>query len=335
MGTALTEDQIRNLWRLAPEPVLCFDGDAAGRRAAFRAVETVLPHLAPGRSVVFAFLPEGVDPDDLVRQQGGTAIEGTLKATRPLVDVLWQKELTTRPVDTPERRAAFERRLEQLVLQIRDSKVQAMYRREFRDRLWQFWRERRQTKKTHRLTVSETSSDETLLLALVANPWLLDEFSDDIIRFDFKSEAYSRVLTFIMQLHSECDELDSLALDAAIRASHFAPLVEHLTKNSGHKGVSFVRRAADAESVRLEFSAFLRGSRLHVLKSEVERLQGLLEKEPTEDLLRQLTNLQKEVSAVETRAGTGSEDSGIGGRDLGQFLKELFAANHKRPIGLG
>ena len=77
LGTALTEDQVTLLWRMAPEPILCFDGDAAGRRAAFRAVETVLPHLKPGFSVQFAFLPEGLDPDDLIRQQGAARLPGS------------------------------------------------------------------------------------------------------------------------------------------------------------------------------------------------------------------------------------------------------------------
>src|SRR5262245_3140484 len=93
LGTALTEDQIRLLWRMAPEPILCFDGDAAGRRAAFRAVETVLPHLRPGHSLQFAFLPNGLDPDDLVRQHGPEAMRDILEnRTRALFDVLMERE---------------------------------------------------------------------------------------------------------------------------------------------------------------------------------------------------------------------------------------------------
>ena len=93
LGTALTEDQIRLLWRMAPEPVLCFDGDAAGRRAAFRAVETVLPHLKPGFSVRFAFLTDGLDPDDFIRQHGAAAFQAVLDTKLlPLFDVLMQRE---------------------------------------------------------------------------------------------------------------------------------------------------------------------------------------------------------------------------------------------------
>jgi DNA primase len=93
LGTALTEEQVKLLWRLAPEPILCFDGDAAGRRAAFRAVETVLPHLRPGYSVRFAFLPEGLDPDDLIRQHGAAAFQDVLqRKTAALFDVLMERE---------------------------------------------------------------------------------------------------------------------------------------------------------------------------------------------------------------------------------------------------
>jgi DNA primase len=83
LGTALTEDQARLLWRMAREPILCFDGDSTGKKAAFRAIDTVLPHLKPGYSVRFAFLPDGLDPDDLIRQQGAEAFAAVLERARP------------------------------------------------------------------------------------------------------------------------------------------------------------------------------------------------------------------------------------------------------------
>jgi DNA primase len=138
LGTALTEDQIRLLWRLAPEPVLCFDGDAAGRRAAFRAVETVLPHLTPGHSVQFAFLPDGLDPDDLIRQLGPAAFQEVLDhKLSPLFDVLIDREERQGPsAVTPEQRASLEARLNALVARIADRSVRAHYERELRETLW-------------------------------------------------------------------------------------------------------------------------------------------------------------------------------------------------------
>jgi DNA primase len=138
LGTALTEEQVKFLWRLAPEPILCFDGDAAGRKAAFRAVETVLPLLQPGFSVRFAFLPEGLDPDDLVRQKGPQAFAAELERTRALFDVLWTREEEGHDLSTPEQRAAFEKRLQAMVARIGDSSVRSQYERELRETLWAF-----------------------------------------------------------------------------------------------------------------------------------------------------------------------------------------------------
>jgi DNA primase len=133
LGTALTEDQLRLLWRMAPEPVLCFDGDAAGRRAAFRAVETALPHLKPGYSVQFAFLPDGLDPDDLVRQQGPAVLRDILELrSRPLFDVMIEREEQGRSTITPEQRASLEARLKDLTRRIGDPAVRSHYEREMR-----------------------------------------------------------------------------------------------------------------------------------------------------------------------------------------------------------
>jgi DNA primase len=138
LGTALTEDQVKLLWRMAPEPVLCFDGDAAGRRAAFRAVETVLPHLKPGFSVQFAFLPDGLDPDDLIRQYGASAFQAILDSKlSPLFDVLIEREERQgQPTVTPEQRASLEARLQTLVARIGDRGVRSHYESELRETLW-------------------------------------------------------------------------------------------------------------------------------------------------------------------------------------------------------
>src|SRR5688572_4042323 len=136
LGTALTEEQVKLLWRMADEPILCFDGDAAGRKAAFRAVETVLPLLKPGFSLRFAFLPGGLDPDDLVRQQGPQAFADELGKTRALFVVLWEREAQEQDLSTPEQRAAFETRLKGMVGKIGDAAVRTHYESELRETLW-------------------------------------------------------------------------------------------------------------------------------------------------------------------------------------------------------
>ena len=138
LGTALTPDQIRILWRLAPEPILCFDGDAAGQKAAHRAADTVLPLLEAGKSLRFAFLPNGLDPDDLVRQQGPETARRVLAQAQSLLDVVWRREREREPAETPERRAALAKRVEKLAESIEERTVREEYQRELRQRLKDF-----------------------------------------------------------------------------------------------------------------------------------------------------------------------------------------------------
>ena len=145
LGTALTEDQIRLLWRMADEPILCFDGDSAGKKAAFRAIETVMPHLKPGTSVRFAFLPDGLDPDNLIRQHGPAAMEACLARTRSLVDVLWDREWASGDWTTPERRAQLELQLNVLIARINDNGVRSQYQKDIRNRLYEAWGPQRRT----------------------------------------------------------------------------------------------------------------------------------------------------------------------------------------------
>ncbi|MDE5441357.1 DNA primase [Bradyrhizobium sp. CSA207] len=135
LGTALTESQLALLWKMADEPILCFDGDKAGQKAAYRAADLALPFLSPGKSLRFALLPEGQDPDDLVRSGGRGAIEEVIAAARPLADMIWSRELEGGNFATPERRAALEARIKELSNGIRDEVVRRYYRQDLAERL--------------------------------------------------------------------------------------------------------------------------------------------------------------------------------------------------------
>jgi DNA primase len=137
LGTALTENQLALLWKMADEPILCFDGDKAGQKAAWRAADLALPHLKPGKSLRFALLPEGQDPDDLARSGGRGAIEEVIGAARGLADVIWSREVEGGSYTTPERRAALEARIGELSGGIRDEVVRRHYRQNLAERLQQ------------------------------------------------------------------------------------------------------------------------------------------------------------------------------------------------------
>lgn len=139
LGTALTENQLELLWKMTSQPVLCFDGDGAGIRAANRAVDLALPHLKPGRSVRFALLPDGKDPDDLVRHDGREPFDRVMDQAKPLAEMLWSRETAGAAFDTPEKRAELEARLKQIVAVIADENVRRHYQQDIRDRLNAFF----------------------------------------------------------------------------------------------------------------------------------------------------------------------------------------------------
>ncbi len=134
MGTALTEEQMALLWRVSSEPVLCFDGDGAGQRAAFRAIERALPLLKPGRSFRFALLEGGQDPDDILRDKGAPALRQAMAETRTFSDMLFRREAEAEPLDTPERKAGLKGRLRQAAQAIQDKDLAEQYRRDLFER---------------------------------------------------------------------------------------------------------------------------------------------------------------------------------------------------------
>ena len=210
LGTAFTERQMEQLWLLAPEPIICFDGDRAGEAAAARAIDRMLPVLREGHSFRFAFLPQGSDPDDLVRSEGPRAFAACLEQARPLIDVLWLRERAEQPVDTPERRAAFEARLETLLAQIGNARVKDHYRREAKNRLFALWRERPARGASPANPASRPPARSgavpppsprgfatAIILALANHPWLLDRFAEEVASLDIRDKRLAGLLGFI------------------------------------------------------------------------------------------------------------------------------------------
>lgn len=151
LGTALTEGQTAVLWQAArprdnQTPILCFDGDNAGVRAATRAVTVALPHLAPDRSLSFCFLPTGEDPDSLVKNRGAAAFTQVLTSAQPLIDVLWRRETAGQSFNTPEDRAQLEKNLAAATGVIQDASVRSHYEREIKNRLWPLFNPRQNFK---------------------------------------------------------------------------------------------------------------------------------------------------------------------------------------------
>lgn len=143
LGTAITEDQLRLMWRISPEPVIALDGDSAGLRAAMRLIDLALPMTAPGQALRFAFLPEGQDPDDLIRARGAGAMAAVLDESRPLIDLLWRRETEGRVFDSPERKAALDKVLGEAIARIPDKDTRDHYFATLRNLKWEMFGARR------------------------------------------------------------------------------------------------------------------------------------------------------------------------------------------------
>ncbi len=267
LGTALTEAHLAELWRLAPEPVLCFDGDAAGQRAAVRALHRALPLLKPGHSLRFVTLPSGDDPDSLIRHSGALAFTEVLRGAKPLAEMLWRSELEAKSIDTPERRADLERRLMADCEQIADRSVQEQYRRFLRDKLFSLGRvPGRVPGRGQRLPVPALRGDtppppaaagrrqrEVLIGMLLDHPFLIGEAHEEIAAFDFPEPELDSLRRAILEADATSKGLDAEALRLHLGHNGFASTVDAVVSSlTDHAG--FLSRVGDAETVRLSWT---------------------------------------------------------------------------------
>jgi len=143
LGTAVTEHQLQMLWRVADEPIIALDGDTAGLRAAHRVIDLALPMLEAGKSLRFAIMPEGQDPDDLIRAEGAAGVQAYLDRALPMVQLLWQRETEGRVFDSPERKAALDKALREKIMLIRDPSIRTHYGQAIKDMRWELFSPRR------------------------------------------------------------------------------------------------------------------------------------------------------------------------------------------------
>jgi DNA primase len=277
LGTALTTDQLRLLWAMVPMPTLCFDGDAAGQKAAYRALDGALPYLEPGRSLEFVFLPEGRDPDDMVR---GGATETLAKlVTQPmaLIDVLWSREQARHALETPEQRAAFEARLMELAGQIEHKSLKFHYIAAIRERLRASGMKRRPTaparqrngsagarsgkpsfptvsartgsllsSKIAQASAPTTAARESLIVgAIISHPWLLDDFLEEIAGQQFDDPDCRRLRDQILTVHQAEEHLDNKnLLEHLSRAGYGAELERVQRATAQGAGTHFAHEAS-------------------------------------------------------------------------------------------
>lgn len=326
LGTALTENQLELLWRMSPEPVLCFDGDQAGLKAAWRAADLALPAIQAGRSVQFALLPEGQDPDDLVRSSGAEAFRAVLADARPLADLLWMRETAGGQFDTPERRAELEKRLRDLTSRIRDEGVRFHYSQAMREKVQTFFGARRsgggpdngggqggQWRRggkvaAGRLAVSESLArsalvkraggvmplrEAAIVVALINHPALIDLYFDEVEQLELAHADLRRLHAALVDALAHGAPHEREALVAAIETEGLGEIwsraVDHL-KNS-YQWPALAGAALDDAR-----EAFAQALHLHRsarnLHRELKAAEDALATDPTDENYRHLIEVQ-------------------------------------------
>ncbi len=282
LGTALTEAQLALLWRYAPEPVLCFDGDAAGQRAASRAALRALPLLEPGRSLRFATLPAGQDPDDLVRTGGAQAFKKILGSSRQLFDLLWDDHAERVAAATPEARAAIRVNLRNLARSIGDRDVRAQYDLMFNERFNRSFGApgARPAPRLALVTPSSAMMNINLLeaemLALVVGivnyPAVASEMYETLIRIPHHRFAVRNLSQRIIQALSWAPDLDRYDLAARLKVEGFwRVLLKVRAANNLRMSFTTLRRRLSRAPDDLR--AFIRAvDRYHAIREELDEL---------------------------------------------------------------
>ena len=277
LGTALTEEQIARLWRLSDIPLLCFDGDAAGQKAAVRAIGRALPGLAPARSLQFVTLPAGQDPDDVIKSSGRAAMDALLNAAEPLVERLWRHELEAEPLATPEARAGLRQRLRTHVQAIADPGVKDQYWLEFQQRLDDLFRRPAQAPRPFAPRAPQRRGQRgrfpafeapptgatrkisgegvdplyvrAILAGLIHHPAMILACSEALSALAIADKDLAALRHILLDAAYDHPELDSQTLIPICQERGSGPLVAQLIDAKG-LAFSFTRRHSDAELAR-------------------------------------------------------------------------------------
>ena len=336
LGTALTEHQLERLWRLDGQPLCCFDGDAAGQKAAVRAALRALPHLSPERTLRFVALPAGQDPDDVIRTGGKAAFEALLAEAEPLVDRMWRHEEEAAALDTPEARAGLRKRLLDHAATIADGNVRQLYRDEWMSRFdARFrpqqaqqhrrpfaprgeWKKGRFTPPTPPASqaaraIWQVGVEPAMAAAVIAGciryPVVLHDHVEQIAMFRIGERALGQLRDAIVEYALNNASLDSEALQTTLAASEHQPLVAKLLR-ADRTSFSFNQRDADPSRAFREFEGVLmmlvdKG----VLENAFEQATDELKAEITEERLARQAHLREAIQEVDNRLASlaGSE----------------------------
>lgn len=309
LGTALTEEQILLSWRLSSEPILCFDGDEAGMRAALRAVERALPLLKPGHSLQFVFLPKGEDPDSLVKGGKENLLKECLSSASPFVDVLWLSLTLNQSFSTPEKRALLQQQMEEKLAQIKSSLVRSEYRYALKDRFYQtFLKRNTKTLSTHspksfsnihRKSLGESFnllSYQIIFAILLNHPHLLDEVVEEVAQLDIQDPELinlrNHILTFVVACSEGREDINEIK--RYLNTKGCTDVLNKILSSETYLHASFAKETANFKEAREGFYEIYQRFQHKIIKEkDLSQIQNALQEELTTSTWEKLKELQK------------------------------------------
>lgn len=298
LGTALTENQIKLLWQFCDEPIICFDGDNAGRRAAVRAVNRALPILTPGKSLRFVWLPDTFDPDDMIRKKSPSAFADLLKTAKPLTFALWNTLLEGRSLDTPERMAKLKQDALQTVKQIQNEVVQGYYTKDLKKRLWQLERQDASQKKLPYRTLTPITtpipgvSEARMMVAyLICYPQMAQKILEDISDLNFTENILNDALHAISDLIFENPDIT--------QSQMLQMLSKDITQSLVREIEMLNKSERSDKQVLEELRIWMQNARIKALESNIHQKMQQLSENPTEHLWQQVCALKKEIEKLQ------------------------------------
>ena len=333
LGTAITEDQLRLLWRIAPEPIIAMDGDTAGVRAAMRVIDIALPLLEAGQSLRFALMPEGMDPDDVLKSKGKAAMQDLLDAAIPMVQLLWRRETDDKVFDSPERKAALDKILREKIKLILDPSIRTHYGEAIKQMRWELFSAHKRSKPAHNqgqratwsrnqerwqrdispMPASKMSAlgsgaadmdhmrEAVILATLLNTPSVISLFEADIERMECSDPNHAYLRAAILR-HALADDMM-----ADVVADVGADALEKLMRNPHLRLAPSVRKAGNVEIAKQSLTEELgkllsRRGHLRELSDGMDDMAGLVDERVT-------WRLSRAAASVDTTIRHDDDDS--------------------------
>lgn len=293
LGTALTEAQIKILWQSTDEPIICFDGDAAGQKASYRALHRALPHLTPGKSLRFVFLPSPFDPDDMIRKKSPEAFRQALAESQSFITTLWQYLLSEHQIDTPERLAKLEEDALHLVNSIQNTITRSYYTKEIKDRLWHLTHQASKRRKTTTKVLPVHSPtpgllDAKIILAyFVSYPEVASSFLEDIDKMFIPERELADLRQKISSLLLEKPEITSSELKILLEDKDILLLKNELA--------ILEKSSRTLRDVQHELAELLEATRVQTIQAEISSLTQEYLTTGNSEIWERILTLKKEI----------------------------------------